>query len=188
MIGRHTHVTHINYIWTLSCSCDFRNTGDINLFIYIEGIQYLRLRVCFGVSLTTTRSWQPGQGVAKTAWSSVYSCVMSEHFWLVNEILTSNKKATINLLKLLLGFQSILYLMPSTQHTQACFQKNNCKIGTFLPSAVRDQWPGPRTKWKTRFSNPGTGVTRSWGPSRFSAWPGFGFPDPVMVRVAKTHP
>ena len=35
-------------------------------------------------------------------------------------MLTTNKKATINLLKWLLGFKSILYLMPSTQHTQAC--------------------------------------------------------------------
>ena len=30
------------------------------------------------------------------------------------------KKATINLLKCLLGFKSILYLISSTQHTQAC--------------------------------------------------------------------
>ena len=35
--------------------------------------------------------------------------------------ITSNKKATINLLKLLLGFKSIVFLMPKTQHTQACF-------------------------------------------------------------------
>ena len=31
-----------------------------------------------------------------------------------------NKKATINLLKCLLYFKSILYLISSTQHTQAC--------------------------------------------------------------------
>ena len=41
----------------------------------------------------------PGQWVAKTQ---------------------NNKKATINLLKCLLGFKSILYLISSTQHTQAC--------------------------------------------------------------------
>ena len=40
--------------------------------------------------------------------------------WPVNQILTSNNKATINRLKWLVGFKSILYLMPSTQHTQAC--------------------------------------------------------------------
>ena len=64
----------------------------------------------------------PGQRVAKTAWSSIYGYVTSQHFKPVKPILTSNKKATINLLKLLLGFKSILYLMPSTQHTgtQVC--------------------------------------------------------------------
>ena len=45
---------------------------------------------------------------------------LSQHFRPVNQILISNKKATINLLNLLLGFKSILYLMPSAQHTQAC--------------------------------------------------------------------
>ena len=65
-------------------------------------------------------TWQPGQGVAKTAWSSIYGYVTSQHFSLVNQILTFNKKATIYLLKLLLGFKSLLYLIPSTQHTQAC--------------------------------------------------------------------
>ena len=44
----------------------------------------------------------------------------SQHFRPVNQILTFNKKATINLLICLLGFKSILFLMPSTQHTQAC--------------------------------------------------------------------
>ena len=38
----------------------------------------------------------------------------------VTQIFTTNKKATINLLQLLLGFKSILYLSPSTQHTQTC--------------------------------------------------------------------
>ena len=60
------------------------------------------------------------------AWSSIYGYVMSQHFRPVNQKLTSNKKATINLLKWLLGFKSILYLMPSTQHTETCFHKNNC--------------------------------------------------------------
>ena len=44
---------------------------------------------------------------------------MSQHFSPVNQILTFNKKATINLLKCLLVFKSILYLISSTQHTQA---------------------------------------------------------------------
>ena len=81
---------------------------------------HIKLRVCFGDPLTRTRSSQPCQRVAKTAWSSIYSYVTSEHFRPVNQILTSNKKVTINLLKLLLGFKSILFLMPGTQHTQAC--------------------------------------------------------------------
>ena len=46
-------------------------------------------------------------------------------FWLVNQILASSIKATIYLLKLLLGFKSILYLMPSTQHIQTCLFKKN---------------------------------------------------------------
>ena len=138
--------------------------------------------MCFGGPLTRTRSWQPGQGVAKTAWSSIYGHVTSQHFRPVNQILTSNEKATFNLLKWLLGFKLILYLMPSTQHTQACvFIKITVQNWFFLPQAVRDRWPGPRTKWKTRSPNQGTGVTRSWGP-------GFGSRDLVMVRVAKTHP
>ena len=83
-------------------------------------IQLLFLRVCFGDPLTRTRSRQPGQGVAKTAWSSTDGHVTSQLFRPLNQILTSNKKATINILKWLLGFKSILYLMPSTQHTQAC--------------------------------------------------------------------
>ena len=77
-------------------------------------------RVRFGDPLTRTRSRQPGQGVAKTAWSSIYGHVTSQHFKPLNQILTSTKKATIDLLKSLLGFKLILYLMPSTQHTQAC--------------------------------------------------------------------
>ena len=131
-------------------------------------------------------TWSEGR---QMAWSSIYGCVTSQHFRPVNQILTSNKKATINLLKLLLGFKSILYLMPSTQHTQSCvFIKITVQNWFFFTSSVRDHWPGPRTEWKTRFSNRGTGVTRSWGPSCFSAWPCFCSQDPVMVRVAKTHP
>ena len=38
--------------------------------------------------------------------------------------------------------------MPSTQHTQACVKKNNGKIGTFLPSAVRDQLHGKNAQEK----------------------------------------
>ena len=36
--------------------------------------------------------------------------------------------------------------MPSTQHTQVCVKKN-CKIGTFLPSAFRDQLHGKNISW-----------------------------------------
>ena len=42
---------------------------------------------------------------------------------LVVTLRISNKKATIYLFKLLLGFKSILYLIPNTQHTQACVFK-----------------------------------------------------------------
>ena len=52
--------------------------------------------------------------------------------------------------------------MPNTQHTQACvFKKVTVQSWYFLPPAVRDRLPGQRNKCKTRFSNPGTGVTRS---------------------------
>ena len=70
------------------------------------------------------------------AWSSIYGDVTSQHFRPVNQILTSNKKATINLLKLLLGFKSNLYLMPSTQSSQACvFIKITFQNWFFLPPA-----------------------------------------------------
>ena len=158
-------------------------------FSEADNSKTIQPRVRFGDPLTRTRSWKPGQRVAKTAWSSIHGYVTSQHFSPVNQILTFNKKATINLLKCLLGFKSILYLISSTQHTQACvFIKITVQNWFFFTSAVRDRWPGPRTKWKTRSSNRGTGVTRSWGPSRFSAWPGFGSQYPVMVRVAKTQP
>ena len=149
----------------------------------------LEIRVCFGDPLTRTRSWQAGQRIANTAWSLIYSYVTSQHFRPVNQILTSNKKATINLLKLLLGLNQFCTLCLALKiHKHVFSWILSSKVGSSLPPAVRDRWPGPRTKWKTLFSNRGTGVTRSWGPSRFSAWPGFGSQDPVKVRVAKTHP
>ena len=40
----------------------------------------------------------------------IYGCVTSQHSWLVNQILTSNKKATINLLNLLLGLNQFCTL------------------------------------------------------------------------------
>ena len=40
----------------------------------------LCIRVRFGDPLTRTRSWQPGQRVAKTAWSSIHGYVTSQHF------------------------------------------------------------------------------------------------------------
>ena len=57
----------------------------------------------------------------------------------VNQILTSNKKTTINLLKLLLVFKTILYFMPSAQHTRACvFMKITVQNWFFFTSGVRD--------------------------------------------------
>ena len=106
-------------------------------------------RVRFGDPLTMTRSSQPGQRVAKTAWSSIHGYVTSQNFSPVNQILIFNKKATINLLKCLLGFKSILYLISSTQHTQACFFiKNNClKLVLFYwPWEIVDQDREPSEK------------------------------------------
>ena len=89
-------------------------------------------------------TWSEGR---QMAWSSIYGCVTSQHFRPVNQILTYNKKATINLLKLLLGFKSILYLMPSTQHTQSCvFIKITVQNWFFFTSSVRDHWPEPSEK------------------------------------------
>ena len=65
-------------------------------------------------------------------------------------------KATINLSKLLLGFQSILFLMPSTQHTQACvFKKTTAKLVLFwyfqqLEINDQDQEPSEKLDSQTQ--------------------------------------
>ena len=74
----------------------------------------MTVRVCFGQAGPGPDNRQPGQRVTKTASSSIYGYVTSQHFRPLNQNITSNKKATFNLLKVLLGFKSIWYLMPGT--------------------------------------------------------------------------
>ena len=51
------------------------------------------------------------------AWSSIYGSKSD---------INIQQKSHIYLLKFLLGFKSLLNLMPGTQHTNTCFHKNNC--------------------------------------------------------------
>ena len=73
--------------------------------------------------------------------------------------------------------------MPSTQHTQACVFKKltMLKLVLFYLQLLQIDEPSEKLGYQIQ-------EQVLWGPSRFSAWAGFGSQDPVMFRVAKTHP